>query len=208
MKFVSIGPRVAELRRRLNLTQEELAERAHISRLSIVHFESGKGARQDSVRRLARALNCTPEYLMGYTDSPRQPRHANMHAVNRLQSAASLQARHHAGCKAADRQLLGRAVKGHPNVFTDSDAACLAAIREEIESANKSVFILIDSDANLHFGIEADTKIAQRMAAHPEQLVGSYGKTAGSLQIAQDIHERKGELLRYGLEVAGDRRKR
>jgi len=100
-----------------------------------------------------------------------------------------------------------RKMKGHPNVFTDSDASCLSVIRNEIETAQRSVLILIDADANMHIGIEADTKIAQRLATHPEQFVGAYGKTADSLRIAQDIHERKGELLRYGVEQVAQKRR-
>ncbi|MDP2674444.1 MAG: helix-turn-helix transcriptional regulator [Dehalococcoidia bacterium] len=52
-----------ELRNRAFLTQEELAEKAKVSRSTIAVLESGRrtrGPRPRTIRRLARALGCEP----------------------------------------------------------------------------------------------------------------------------------------------------
>ena len=52
-----------ELRSRAFLTQEELAEKAKVSRSTIAVLESGRRARWPrprTIRRLARALGCEP----------------------------------------------------------------------------------------------------------------------------------------------------
>lgn len=46
------------------LTQEELAERASLSRLSVVRLEGGGQATPHTVRRLADALACEPRDLI------------------------------------------------------------------------------------------------------------------------------------------------
>ncbi|WP_347560447.1 helix-turn-helix domain-containing protein [Streptomyces sp. AcH 505] len=62
-----MGDRIAELRRRRGLTQEELAERADLSVDVIRKLEQGrrKTARLTSINALAGALDTEPSYLVG-----------------------------------------------------------------------------------------------------------------------------------------------
>ena len=56
-------PGLRRLRDRRALTQEELAERAGVSRTTVMRAESGEDIRQSSVRKLARALGVRPATL-------------------------------------------------------------------------------------------------------------------------------------------------
>ena len=55
-----------ELRLQANLTQEELAKKAGISRVNIAMLESGKqtSAKSDTIIKLANALNVAPGILL------------------------------------------------------------------------------------------------------------------------------------------------
>ncbi|HAT1700349.1 TPA: helix-turn-helix transcriptional regulator [Legionella pneumophila] len=56
-----------------NMTQSQLAEIAKIPSTSISHFEKKDGARKpsfDNLRRLAKALDVTTDFLLGRTDNP------------------------------------------------------------------------------------------------------------------------------------------
>ena len=57
--------RLREWRTRRLLTQEELAEKARVGVTTIVRIEAGQGARISTLRKLAQALEITPEQLMG-----------------------------------------------------------------------------------------------------------------------------------------------
>lgn len=64
-----IGQRIAELRRERGLKQEELAELATLSRISIARYEAGKiepGAK--ALGRIAEALEVPADFLLGRTD--------------------------------------------------------------------------------------------------------------------------------------------
>lgn len=61
--------RLVVARRRLKLTQDNLAQRAGMSAMSIKSYESRKRyPRKDGLRRLAEALETTPEWLTGSGD--------------------------------------------------------------------------------------------------------------------------------------------
>lgn len=56
-----------------NMTQSQLAEIAKIPSTSISHFEKTDGSRKpsfDNLRRLAKALDVTTDFLLGRTDNP------------------------------------------------------------------------------------------------------------------------------------------
>ena len=62
MELTSVAT-LRELRSKAFLTQEELAEKAKVSRSAIAVLESGRGTRRPrprTIRRLARALGCDP----------------------------------------------------------------------------------------------------------------------------------------------------
>ncbi|MFJ7997281.1 helix-turn-helix domain-containing protein [Streptomyces sp. NPDC096310] len=63
----SLGDRLAELRQRRNMTQEQLSERAALSVDVIRKLEQGrrKTARLSSINALAQALDTEPSYLVG-----------------------------------------------------------------------------------------------------------------------------------------------
>lgn len=62
--------RLAELRKRRGLSQEELARRTGSTQPSITRLEAGGTDRPRNLVALARELHCTPEYLLGETDDP------------------------------------------------------------------------------------------------------------------------------------------
>lgn len=56
-------PRLREQRQRRALSQQELADRAKVSRTTIIKLEGGRDAWPQTVRKLARALRIEPEDL-------------------------------------------------------------------------------------------------------------------------------------------------
>jgi transcriptional regulator with XRE-family HTH domain len=78
---MTLGDRIKRRRTALRLTQQELSERAQVRRVTIVELEVNRRAtvNSDILRRLARALGCTTDYLVGLyadedDDDPRRPR--------------------------------------------------------------------------------------------------------------------------------------
>lgn len=75
MDFQKIfGERIAQRRKELNLTQQQLGEIAGLSKQAINDIEHGR--RSTLVIKaidIARALNTTVEYLGGATDNPVRP---------------------------------------------------------------------------------------------------------------------------------------
>ena len=68
--MATIGKRIADRRIELNMSQEELASRVgYKDRSSIAKIESGdRDIRQAKVLAFAKALNTTPQWLMGYDE--------------------------------------------------------------------------------------------------------------------------------------------
>ena len=56
--------RLREIREREALSQEDLAERAGLTRVTVTRIEGGQPARPSTTRRLARALRVRPSDLM------------------------------------------------------------------------------------------------------------------------------------------------
>lgn len=68
---MDLGNRVRQLREAKGLSQEELAKKmGYSSRTSINKIEKGRPCSQKIITRLAKALNTTPAYLMGWEDAP------------------------------------------------------------------------------------------------------------------------------------------
>jgi len=58
---------IAERRRRIGLTQEELAQKLGTDRTTVVKWEKDKSfPRPDMLCQLARVLGCTPNDLLGF----------------------------------------------------------------------------------------------------------------------------------------------
>ena len=74
--FIEIGSRVSKRRKILNLTQEELAEKADLSTTHIQNIERASSKCSiNSLMKLSIALQVTPDYLLSgtyvYMDEPK-----------------------------------------------------------------------------------------------------------------------------------------
>jgi len=71
----NFGKRLAEIRGKRGLTQQQLAERARIPAAVISHFETGvrASASADNLVKLADALTTTVDYLLARTEDPSPP---------------------------------------------------------------------------------------------------------------------------------------
>lgn len=72
---MTIGARIKNKRNDLNMTLEEVAKIVGTTRQTIQKYESGviEGIPSDKVELLAKALQTTPAYLMGWEDSQAEP---------------------------------------------------------------------------------------------------------------------------------------
>lgn len=70
-----VGKRIKELRKRLSLTQEELAERVGVSRSALANYESGlREPKGDILVRFAKVFNITTDYLLGKAGRTNNPK--------------------------------------------------------------------------------------------------------------------------------------
>jgi len=62
--------KVSELRKRVGLTQRQLADAVGVTESTISNWEQGRNSLDwlERVAKLCRALQCTPEELVGYVD--------------------------------------------------------------------------------------------------------------------------------------------
>lgn len=66
----TVGQRILQKRKELNLSQEELARRVGVDRTTVAKWESGSNnLKQSVVKKLADALECSPVWLVGL-DNP------------------------------------------------------------------------------------------------------------------------------------------
>ncbi len=68
----NIGNRIAELRKNLNLTQQELADAAHTTKQNICRYEMGiiTNIPAGKIKLIADKLNISPAFLMGWEETP------------------------------------------------------------------------------------------------------------------------------------------
>lgn len=64
------GKRIADLRERRGLSQEELARRVGVSHGSVQNWEAGRGIRGENLRRVAEVLETTAEEIRGDAEMP------------------------------------------------------------------------------------------------------------------------------------------
>lgn len=71
---MTVGERIRQRRLELNLTQEELAKRLNYKGKSAVCRveKEENNITTDRIRKFAKALDCEPAYLMGWTATPYQ----------------------------------------------------------------------------------------------------------------------------------------
>ena len=67
---MKIGDNIRYLRERNNLNQTELAELIHTTKQTIYKYENGivTNIPSDRIELLAKVLNCSPSYLMGWEE--------------------------------------------------------------------------------------------------------------------------------------------
>ena len=70
-----IGTRIFLLRRSLNMTQEELGNKIGVTKATINKYETGvtPNLKRPRIEALAKALEVSPEFLMGWSDDPGRP---------------------------------------------------------------------------------------------------------------------------------------
>lgn len=68
------GARIFLVRRWLNMTQEELGKKVGVTKATINKYETGvvPNLKRPRIEALAKALNVSPEFLMGWSDDPGQ----------------------------------------------------------------------------------------------------------------------------------------
>ena len=69
---VSLKDRIHAKRVELNLSQQQLAERAHVSQVTIQHLESGRNATSKRLVDIAKALGVSAEWLTSGKEAPQQ----------------------------------------------------------------------------------------------------------------------------------------
>lgn len=69
---MTVGERIKERRKALEISADTLADILHISRSTMFRYENGDIEKfpTSSLEPIARALRTTPKYLMGWTDNP------------------------------------------------------------------------------------------------------------------------------------------
>ena len=80
---MTMGERLRRQRLQSGFTQTELAERSGVRQSLISRLENGTrdNPSADTLRRLARALGCTTDYLVGMHDDDEEPAYPRRRAV-------------------------------------------------------------------------------------------------------------------------------
>ena len=117
----SIGERIKELRLEAGMTQEELAQKiGYKSRTSINKIELARSVPMPKLEKFAKALGCSPAYLMGWTDEE-----------DAKKTAASLVE------NSELRRLILFAGENIPTAFLESYVNALIKTIEALNEANK-----------------------------------------------------------------------
>lgn len=92
--MMSIGQKIRELRENQQMTQEELAKIVGTTKQTIYKYENSiiTNIPLDKIQLIAKALNTTPAYLMGWSDTPEEsdkPASATSSLPQRVTAAAA-----------------------------------------------------------------------------------------------------------------------
>lgn len=64
--------RIKQLREEFGMTQEDLAKRLHVDKVSVCNWERGfRTPRMKSMIEMSRIFNCSVDYILGLSDMPR-----------------------------------------------------------------------------------------------------------------------------------------
>ncbi len=73
LQVVNIGDRILSLRKELNLSQKELAEKIGITEASLSRYENNlREPRAEIIARMSKFFGCSSDYLLGQTDIKNQ----------------------------------------------------------------------------------------------------------------------------------------
>lgn len=74
--MAKLQERIKERRLALNLTLLEVAEQIGVKEATMQRYESGeiKNVKHETIVKLAKIFNCTPQYLMGWSDNVSEPK--------------------------------------------------------------------------------------------------------------------------------------
>lgn len=89
---MNIGQRIKNLREQANIPQSELAKKVGISKQSLYKYENSiiTNIPSNKIEKIAKNLNTTPAYLMGWEESMEKKNNAIADIVLRLRSDAEL----------------------------------------------------------------------------------------------------------------------
>ncbi len=74
----SLGTRVTKLRRELDISQKELAQKCNITEASLSRYENDlREPKGEIIVKLSNALNVTTDYLLGRTDERKPKKEIN-----------------------------------------------------------------------------------------------------------------------------------
>ena len=67
----NMAAKISKLRQEKNLTLEEMAQKVGVSKSTVLKWESGSisNMRRDKIAKIAKALNVSPVYLMGWDEN-------------------------------------------------------------------------------------------------------------------------------------------
>lgn len=69
---MNIGSKIKQRRQEMSISVDELAQKLNVSRTTIYRYEKGEISKMptETLEKIARILNTTPAYFMGWNDSP------------------------------------------------------------------------------------------------------------------------------------------
>lgn len=69
---MSIGSKIKQRRQEMSISVDELAQKLNVSRTTIYRYEKGEISKMptETLEKIARTLNTTPAYFMGWNDNP------------------------------------------------------------------------------------------------------------------------------------------
>lgn len=71
---MDIGDKIRQLREEKGMTLEELGNKVGVGKSTVRKWETGmiENMRRDKIKKVADALNVTPDYLMGWSEQPHE----------------------------------------------------------------------------------------------------------------------------------------
>ena len=85
------GKRIKVRRKDLGMTQEELGQKAGVTKATINKYETGivQNLKRSTIEDMAKALNVSPSYIMGWTDNGVIGQNSGTITVNNAERALS-----------------------------------------------------------------------------------------------------------------------